>query len=59
MQLCIGSQFLPTVCLAHSVWGIKFKDTELGLDLSGSRDVIHHVTIGLAMCSFLLVVGIN
>jgi len=29
------------------------------LDLLGSRDVINHVTIGLAMCGFLLVVNMN
>jgi len=33
-------------------WGHDF-------DLSGSRDVIGHVTTGFTMCDFLLVVNMN
>jgi len=59
MRFPISSQFEPAIHLTR-FWDIKLQRYRAhDLDLSGSRDVIGHVTIGLAMCGFLLVVNMN
>jgi len=46
--------------VSRSFWDIKLQGHwDRDLDLSGSRDISGYVTIGLAICGFLLVVGMN
>jgi len=64
LPVCMGfptrGQFEPTVYLARFSVDIKPQwHWSHDRDISWSRDVIGHVTIGLAMCSFLLVVNMN
>ena len=42
-------------CTVKEIWGLKILGSRV--DLSGSRDVIGHVTIGLGVGTFLLVVN--
>jgi len=54
-----AGQFEPTVYLARFLSYSASKYWDYDLEFSWSRDVISHVTTGLAMCGFLLVVNIN
>jgi len=59
-EWCLGSRNVTYTSILHGYGHTKpqrFKGYDF--ELSGWRDVIGHVTVGLAICGFLLVVNCN